>query len=323
MRPRTARLIKIDAILQTGRYVNAKSLVPVLGVKEKTARRDLHHMINTLKLPMAYCYKNKGFRYTAKVTYFSGRLVAESELHLLALLRLFLGTLKGTTLQKKIERLIRDITANLPGKFAQTEEEWSRIVSVHNTFQAKCDPKAFDILSQAAAACMTIKPKYRKAGEKEYKERAMDPVHIRFVNADPYLFARDHGRGQVLRFSVARMRDIETTGAVFDRPDFDIEKETQKSLGIQSADGDYHIVIRLTAYAADVARERDFPGLTGMIDRPDGRVDMHLNLSSLVEIRRWIGEWLPHVSYVSPPELKQMVMEDAQMFLCAMRREES
>ena len=77
------------------------------------------------------------------------------------------------------------------------------------------------------------------------------------------------------------------------------------------------MVLRFNAAAADFIREKRWHPSQELKELKDGAVELHLRLSSLEEIARWVLTWAGNATVVQPRELAGMVRKAAKRLLQA------
>ena len=146
--------------------------------------------------------------------------------------------------------------------------------------------------------------------------RVVDPYHLANINGEWFLFAFDHLRRDIRTFVPARIHAARKTGKSFTRPEkFSVEKILRDSFGVHSGRGEFKVVLRFDAPAADYIREKRWHPSQQLHEQKDGSVEMRLQLSSLGEIQRWILGWGGSATVIEPPELIQAVRQAAQRIL--------
>ena len=136
------------------------------------------------------------------------------------------------------------------------------------------------------------------------------------INGEWFLFAFDHLRKDIRTFVPSRVRSIEPTGKTFPRPQkFSVEKILRDSFGVHSGQGEFAVVIRFDAYAADYIREKRWHPSQELRELKDGGVELRLKLSSLGEIQRWVLGWGGSAVVLRPPELVESVQRAARQII--------
>ena len=75
------------------------------------------------------------------------------------------------------------------------------------------------------------------------------------------------------------------------------------------------MVARFEPNVADYIREKRWHPSQQIVELRDGGLELHLKLSSLPEVQRWLMGWAGKVTIISPAELVDAVREAAQQVL--------
>src|SRR5258708_7748272 len=106
-------------------------------------------------------------------------------------------------------------------------------------------------------------------------------------------------------FALPRITNVVPTKEKFVRAaDFSPQKFFANALGVLGGDGDYRVVIRFSASAADLVREREWHESQEIRDLPSGELELRLRLGALAEVERWILGWGASAQVVEPSELR-------------------
>lgn len=316
--PRLRRRIYIHRAIMAREYPTVQSLAKELNISGKTVLRYLADL-EDLNLPLAIDVKSKGYFYTELVDDFPMMQVTEREVSGLNIARQIIPKFLIADLKNSLSSILRKMTNGLSEAFSFKLSDSNNLISIRFSSEVVYDNNIITAIFRAVLKRKQLRLRYRKLGDKEFKWRLLDPYHFANVNGEWYLFAYDHdeNRQEVRRFTPVRMRDVEETGVVFERPhDFDVEKYLENSFGIHSAEGIFDIVLRANPVAAEVLRERKLRGQTKQVENPDGSMDIHLTLSSLVEVQRWIQGFNGKVIVVKPFELQNMTKDGARELIC-------
>ncbi|MFN7141169.1 MAG: helix-turn-helix transcriptional regulator [Limisphaerales bacterium] len=301
--------------LKSGSYRTRKSLAELLEVHERTVIRDMRHL-ERQGMPLEFCKKKGGFYYTHDVPDVPNQPISPKEIGAIATASYLANQLPGHGLKQAIQSLSRKVQSGLPPELRKRRSEIGKYISIRFTAESVIDPAVLDLLYKVTLEHKQIRLEYRRPGEREFKPRVMDPLHLAGVNGEWFLFAYDHRWKKNLCFAPIRMRNIEETGVIFERPEFDIDKELEQSFGIYSAEGVYNVVLRSNRFVAHLVREKRWRGETKKVELPCGGIEWHLTLSSLNEIERFIATHSGNTVVLAPPELQQRVLASAKQWVC-------
>lgn len=115
-------------------------------------------------------------------------------------------------------------------------------------------------------------------------------------------------RGGTRTFALVRVREPELTREHFVKPkDFDPDKHLEGSFGMMSGDGDYEVVVEFDGWATDLLQGRRWHSSQKVVPLPSGGSHMHLRLSGLEEVERWVLSWGVHATVIGPAALSERI----------------
>ena len=311
-------MLRIHHALQSGRPTNASTLGRELDVSTKTIHRDLEFMRDRLDLPIEYDPHQHGLAYTEKVKAFPTVQITEGELLALVIAEKAFQQYRGTHFERPLLSAIRKISESLPDTISLSLSDVQQTISFRTRAEPIQDLQVFDTLAKATADRRQLQLTYRKPGKVETEQRLVDPYHLANINGEWYLFAFDHLRKDMRTFVPSRIKEVRQTGKRFKRPQkFSLDQRLRGSFGVHSGQGEYEVIIRFNARAADYIREKRWHDSQVLQDRRDSALDLHLKLSSLQEVERWVLSWGGDAAVISPPELARSVATAAQRLLAS------
>ena len=312
--------MRIHQAITSGKYPNATKLAAEIEVVTKTIHRDIDFMRERMGLPIEYDTRKFGYFYTEEVNAFPTLQITEGELVALLIAEKALQQYRGTNFEKPLISAFKKMESSLPDTISLNFADWDQSISFRTSAEPVLNLEIFDALAKATAGHRQLKLNYRKPGSKQAQPRIVDPYHLANINGEWFLFAYDHLRKDIRTFVPSRIQSIQPTGQTFPRPEqFSVEKILRDSFGVHSAQGDYNVVIRFDAFAADYIREKRWHPSQTLRELKDGGVELRLKLSSLGEIQRWILGWGGSAVVIAPPELIASVTKAAQALLSNQR----
>jgi proteasome accessory factor B len=315
-RPALDRMLRIHQTLEAGAYPNARVLAASLEVSTKSVQRDLDFMRDRLELPIAYDAVRHGYYYTAEVASFPSLQITEGELFALLVAEKALQQYRGTSFEAPLLSAFRKMAQALPETISMHLADWNQTISFHTRAEPIVDLEIFDALAQATAKGLQVRLHYRKPGHRTTEPRVVDPYHLANINGEWFLFAYCHLRRNVRTFVPARVKSVEPTGQGFAPPKrFSLERQLRDSFGVHSGTGRFGVVLRFREPAADYVREKRWHPSQRLRELAGGELEMRLELSSLVEIQRWVLGWGGQVRVLAPPELAASVRAAAEAIL--------
>jgi proteasome accessory factor B len=315
-RPPLERMLRIHQALQSGKFPNASTLARDIEVATKTIHRDIEFMRDRLGLPVEFEPGRNGYHYTEEVSAFPNIQITEGELFALIVAEKALQQYRGTSFEKPILSAIRKMEQSLPDTISLNLADIGQTISFRTRAEPILNLEIFDTLARAAAHRQQIELAYRKPGQPQPEKRLVDPYHLANINGEWYLFAYDHARKDIRTFVPARVQSVKPTGQTFERPQkFSLEKRLRDSFGVHSGEGEYEVVIRFNARAADYVREKKWHESQQLRELKGGGVELKLKLSSLMEIERWVLGWGGDAKILKPRELAEAVRKSAEAIL--------
>jgi len=310
------RMLRIHQALASGSYPNATRLAQEIEVVTKTIHRDIEFMRDRLGLPIEYDPRRYGYHYTQEVSAFPTLQITEGELFALLVAEKALQQYRGTNFEKPLVSAFQKMEKSLPDTISLNLADWDQSISFRMSAEPVLDLEVFDLLAKATAGHRQLEITYRKPGTKAVESRLIDPYHLANINGEWFLFAFDHLRRDIRTFVPSRIQVARDTGRKFSRPQkFSLEKMLRDSFGVHSGRGDYTVIIRFDAVAADYIREKRWHPSQSLRELKEGGVELCLKLSSLGEVQRWVLGWGGSATVLQPPELIAAVREAAQRIL--------
>jgi proteasome accessory factor B len=285
-------------------------------VATKTIHRDIEFMRDRLNLPIEFNPGKNGYSYTEEVSAFPTMQITEGELFALVVAEKALQQYRGTSFEKPLLSAIRKMEQALPDTISLNLADIEQTISFRTRAEPILDLKIFDALAKAVAQRRQLELHYRKPGQQKTETRLVDPYHLANINGEWFLFAHDHARKDIRTFVPARIQSVKPTGKTFERSQkFSLEKRLRDSFGVYSGEGEYEVVIRFNARAADYVREKKWHPSQQLREMKGGGVELKLKLSSLAEIERWVLSWGGDAKVLKPGELAESVRKSAAAIL--------
>jgi predicted DNA-binding transcriptional regulator YafY len=315
-RPPLERMLRIHQAVSSGKFPNASTLAREIEVATKTIHRDIEFMRDRLGLPIEFDSHQNGYGYTEEVSAFPTMQITEGELFALVVAEKALQQYRGTSFEKPLLSAIKKMEQALPDTISLNLADIEQTISFRTRAEPVLDLKIFDVLAKAVSQRQQLELAYRKPGQRKPEKRIIDPYHLANINGEWFLFAYDHARKDIRTFVPARIRSAHPTGERFERSQkFSLEERLRDSFGVHSGEGEYNVVIRFNARVADYIREKKWHESQQLRELKGGGVELRLELSSLVEIERWILGWGGDAVVVKPKKLRESVLSSAKKIL--------
>ena len=309
-------MVRIHQAVSSGQCPNASTLAREIEVATKTIHRDIEFMRDRLGLPLEFDPRRHGYFYTEEVSAFPTMQITEGELFALIIAEKALQQYRGTSFEKPLLSAIKKMEQALPDTISLNLAGLGQTISFRTRAKPVLNLGVFDALAKAVAQRQQLELTYRKPGQPKNEPRVVDPYHLANINGEWFLFAYDHARKDIRTFVPARIRSLQPTGKIFERPQkFSLEKRLRDSFGVHSGEGEYGVVIRFNARSADYIREKKWHESQQLRELKGGGVELRMKLSSLVEVERWILSWGGDAKVIRPRELIEAVRNSARQIL--------
>jgi predicted DNA-binding transcriptional regulator YafY len=312
-RPPVERMLRIHQSIISGKFPNATLLAQQLEVSTKSIHRDIEFMRDRMQLPIEYDGAKFGYHYTEEVSSFPTLQISEGELFALLVAEKALQQYRGTPFEKSLISAFRKVAQSLPETISIHLSDWDQVISFRTSVQPLLDLQVFDLLSKAAARREQLELLYRKPGKTKPEPRIVDPYHLANINGEWFLFAYCHARQDLRTFAPARILKAQLTGKKFARSEkFSLEQRLKNSFGVHAGKEEFDVRLHFSPWVADYIREKTWHVSQRLLDFPDGSLELHMKLSSLQEVHRWILAWGGEARVLSPPSLAEMIKNSAR-----------
>ncbi|OAM87232.1 hypothetical protein AW736_24800 [Termitidicoccus mucosus] len=285
-------MMEIHGRLQAGRFPNAPALARELEVSEKTVRRDLEYMRDSLGLPVEYDGARRGFYYSGTVESFPLVKISEGELLGLLVARQAAEAFRGTPFAGTIEGALKKLAAGLTDEVSVRAEDLGAAISFRNKGATRMDAdflRTSAVAAQAVLAREELEFLYIKPLAREAARRRVQPYHLACLHGLWYLVGWDLAREGWRMFGVTRMREARATGKGFGRKsDFSPEKFFGGSFGLWKSGRETRVRVHFDAYTSALARERFWHESQEIFEQKDGTLEMELTVGGLDEAAAWV-----------------------------------
>lgn len=317
-RPPFRRFLAIDRSVRSGQYPNSESLAAELEVDSRTVQRDIAFLKDQLGAPLEFCRKRNGYHLTDLSWTLPTFQLTEGELVSVFLAERLIRQYRGTPFETDLARAFERITRILPDEITVSLAAAADTLSVTPCVLTTQDLETFHSLTHAIQHCRQLRLLYWSASQNLETDRIVDPLHLSLVDNDWYLIAYCHTRQEVRMFSTVRIRGAKPTDQTFDRhSDFDITTYLGNSFRAVRGDGDqtWTVCLRFGPAMSGRISEKIWHHSQRLESQTDGSVIIHLEVSSLIEIRRWVLYWGADCQVLEPEELREQVQQAALAIL--------
>jgi len=322
-RPPLRRIQTIDHHVRAGVYPNAETLAAELEVNPRTIQRDIEFMRDQLRAPLDFCRQHNGYRYTAPTFQLPFFQFSEGELVAFFLAERLLRQYRGTPYESDLRRAFDRVASLLPDEISINLAGLGNTLSVTPTVLAKHDIETFRLLAQAVTDRRPLEIDYWTASRDVVTTRRIDPYHLTLIDNDWYVVAYCHFRSEVRMFSPVRIRAATLVPGSFTRPEsFDVADYLGDSFRAVRGHERHEVTLRFTSTVAGRVEEKTWHKTQRLEKQPDGSLLMHLTVSDLIELKRWVLSWGRECEVLGPGELREQLRQEATNLAATYRKVE-
>jgi predicted DNA-binding transcriptional regulator YafY len=311
-RPPMERILWIDDRLRKGGKLRLQDICEKFEIDERTAYRDIAFLRDRLQAPIAHT-RDRGYYYTDPNFRIGSILLTEGELFALLLAKQVLDQYIGRPYEAELRRAFARICEALPEAITLDAEQLEAMISFRAEPARLVDPEMLLQVQEAIRLRRRFKMRYYVASRDEETERVVDPLHLHNYQGDWYLVAFDLGRQALRDFAISRILEVHPTGEpATEHPEFDRDAYIAGHFGGFQGDREIEVVIRFDGYQARWIREKTWPGQIAQAEQEDGSLLLHLRVTSLEGLQRWVLQYGSHAQVLTPPELRQRIRHEAE-----------
>lgn len=315
-RQQLERLFEIDRQVRAGFFPNADSLARELGVSRRVIFKDRAFMIERLRAPLATDRRRGGWYYTDLTWTLPNIQMTQGELLALFISVELAQRYMGTDLQEPLLSAMNKLECSLKADVTVDLDA----LRAHYTFAA---PPLMSVNSQTLLDIHRAVSERRLLGMTyfanttgERSERVVEPYHVHNYNGDWYLLAFDRSRQDRRTFHVGRILEYELLPDRFERrASIVIADWIQSAFGVEGGGTPVEVVIAFDSYQARWIRERQWHPTAQLEPHPDGSVILHLRVSGLGEVKRWVMQYGSRAKVLAPESLRLAVAEEARKMI--------
>ncbi|MDB6029482.1 MAG: transcriptional regulator-like protein [Verrucomicrobiales bacterium] len=300
------RLNKMHSFFNSGGKTNAPELMKTFGVSDRTIWRMFEILIDDWGMPLVHDKKLKKSYYSHTVSDFPGRMATEGDIFTLMLAN---GALRECVTDEQrmiVSKTFRKIADNYQDAISFDFDYLDNCVSFCDTAKSIFEPNLLQLLLRCIAKRRKLRIRYDTPHQKPVY-RTIDSYHLRKVDADWLLFVYDYYRNKVIRLALPRIHEVEELDETFIRPiGFRVENFLKGAFGTYAGEETYPVIVRVTKREAHRIREKIWPCQKKLVELPDGSVELHMELSSLMDVHPWILSFDGQAAPVAPFELQTM-----------------
>lgn len=308
------RLLQIDSLLRSKERSTTASLAETLEVSDRTVRSDLAFLRDRFNAPLEF-NRRQGFHYTDPTWRLPSISLSTGELFALTLGARMLQAYAGSVYAEELRSSIARLSERLP---EQTWVDLQQIADERILFRAGAEtnlnPKFWNLLVEACKTSRRIEMRYFTASRNQPSTRQVDPYLLHVYRAtNLYLIGFCHLRQEIRWFRVDRIIELNILEEKFVKnPNFDAKKHLETIFQYEVGGEPTSVAIWFAAEAAPYIRERRWHSTQEIIEHPDGSLTLHLVVSGLNDMKRWVLGYGKEAVVKQPPELVALLRNEVE-----------
>ncbi len=306
-RDRLSRLLQLITLLQSGQNRTAADLTDLLGVSRRTLFRDL----KTLQDSGIPCYHEPNVGYRIARSFFLPpiSLTVPETMGLLLLGKVAI-TQRGRGYAPQALSAIQKLITTVPGPMREACTELMSHVHIEPHAQAisEKEPAIYATLQECINEARPCDVTYQGPLDEEPMVIRLEPYLLHFSQRAWYVMGRTEMHDEVRVLKLARINEIKTVKARFDRPHNFLPKDKLGLAWQLIPEGkEYDVELLFTAKVAVNVTEVQWHSTQDATILDDGRARVKFRVDGLNEIAWWVCGYADQVEVKKPAKLRKMV----------------
>jgi len=304
----------IDRELRNNCYPNCTTVARYFEASRKTIQRDIEYMRDLLQAPIEYDKKKTGYFYNKEWTFLPSAFLDRQEAEALKATKKVLSQYQGTPYYQEISSALDKILQYLPA--SHSENGILDIYSFEQPASSEIDTKSFTLLDEAIRNSRKIAIAYRAPSKQAETERTVHPYRLHYDQSKStwYLIAFCELRQATRTFAVNRIRSIAPCATGFTIPEsFSIEHYLEQTFDQCTGVEEYAIAICFTPYQSQWIKEHRWHPTQQIEEHEDGSITLHMNVSALDAVKRWVMRYGKEAEVLEPEELRDMIRDEVRV----------
>lgn len=307
------RLLQLDTLLRSSQWNTIKTLAEALEVSERTVRNDLAFLRDRYHAPIAWNRK-QGHHYAESEWRLETIPLTQGELFALTLGARLLDACSGSAYHAVLQSAIEQLSRRLPEATwfdvqSLTEERFS----LNAGASIQLDAELWQRLETACQRHQRVWMRYFVPDRNQITERQFDPYLIYLCRGNPYTIGYCQLRQDIRWFRIDRIRSLELLEVTFAvDASFDPKQYFAKIFQFEVGGKPQAVAIWFDATIANYIRERVWHRSQRLEEHGDGALTLHLEVSGMNDIKRWVLGYGKGARVLAPPELVALVKAEVQ-----------
>lgn len=228
-----------------------------------------------------------------------------------------LKPLVGTPFYEDLESAFLKIHEKLTSKHKSFLQDLQKEIQFQPTPKWGLGVEA-DTIETVRAACSeghVFQCKYNSVNSKTHKLRTLGPHFLYFAKGSIYLVAEDLEDKSTKLFSLPRMSEPVMLEDEYKGKVVSAEELFKSSIGSFMGKNPEEVQIEFSSEVATYIKERFWHNTQRIVNQPNGRITMFLEVANTPELVQWILGFGPNAVVIKPNGLKNKILSEIQFSL--------
>ncbi|MBN2644455.1 MAG: WYL domain-containing transcriptional regulator [Desulfuromonadaceae bacterium] len=305
------RLRWFDEQIRLKHYPNATGLARCFAVSERTAKRDIQKLKDSMGAPLQYHPSRRGFYYSDDSFNLPWTRIAQQELLTVLILRQLHSGPVASPLRHELAGLSQKLLHNLQHQCGIDLDHLANSFSSAGSLAIPVDEERFHQLVEGLLTRRKLYLYYQSPGQSEARPRTVHPYHLQHYNGAWYLLAWCEQREDWRTFQLSRIHSLHVCGEGFDYRDVgQWRHRIQGACGIFRGERHQQVTLRFSAARAPYVREQHWCDGQQQQSLDDGRLLLRFPVADYREILMKILQHGAEVEVLEPADLRQRVRDE-------------
>ena len=310
--PQMWRILQLLSFLRSGQRFTTRSVAEKFEVSRRTIHSDIE-WLRTFGAPISFDQGRNTYVLTEPFEEFPLLSVRRGEWAALLVAQHALQALGDTPHAQLLEHAVARLAEHLPETIRVEPEVLARTIR----FEAGPHPPVpffgLEMLEKAISEQRVVRMRYYSNSKAEEVVREVESHTLLSYQHRWYLIAWCRLRQAMRDFRVDRIRQMEVLDEVFAiPPEFNLDTYLGPAFGMYRGDRTYAVHVRFSPYQARWISEEYWHASQVMILRPDGWLDVMMQVTGLADVARWVLSYGAECEVISPPILRHRVAGEAR-----------
>lgn len=312
------RLLAILRMIDNRTRCTPKTLAEKFNISIRTIERDITDL-SSAGFAIAFVKEEDTFRFADPDYTLRDLDLNKNELTFLLIGRQFAHNL-GKPFEKACQSLLKkahkDTGIKTRERIKEIEEKPHFWVDMDQMEEFEKVEEQYNAINEAMDRKQEIEILYKAMKNQEETRRSIAPYGLFFHEGLWYVIGYCRLRDEIRIFALDCIKEIKVTNVPYAIPDnFDINEYFKPGWKMRRYGEPVEVVLKFSErYARWIKRKKWHP--TQVIEeQKDGSIVFKVKVEGTIELKWWIYHWIPHVEVLSPPELKQEMIEEMEGML--------